>query len=258
MSASGVIVPYFPPFTPYVLPEQPLDTLLNLYGVRLLWQRSHLCPCVYAGGIAGSPDPQCQTCGGLGWYWDSAYGPFMGLITFMHLSPSPDEPGALMSEKFGVINRDEPTLTIPRAFFGTASGAGLNLAWEGASLNDIFTEIDTTTRFEAELQVGGVQTVPYQQNLNIAASGAVTVYDQTSHSVVVVSGYTVSGATVTLPSGYVSGTAFVVSYEASKSYAAWRESGSLPHSRPFGGGVTLPRRFRLQNLDLWLRNSGKV
>ena len=248
MSGPGVIVPFFPAISPYVLPSQPMDQLLAAYGIDLNWQRSHLCPCVYGGQIAGSPDPQCQTCHGLGWYWDSPSATFRGLITFMHLSPSPDEPGAIMSEKFGPIIRSEPTLTIP----STASGVYLE-----ASMNDIFTEISATDRFEAQLQVSGVTVLPYQQNLTVPATGAVTVYDTVTHQVDSVSGYVVSGATVTLPSGYASGTPYVVSYTASKAYAAWRESGSMPHSRPFGG-VMLPRRFRLQQLDLWLRGSGKV
>ena len=230
------------------MPHDGLDQLLSAYGIRLNWQQSHLCPCVYGGQQAGTPDPSCLTCKGYGWYWDAPSAIFFGLITFAHLSPSPDEPGAIMDEKFGQIVRAEPTLTIPYTAGNT---------WTNASINDIFTEIDTADRFNAQLQVGGIQTVPYQQGLNIPASGAVTVYDQTTHAIEVVSGYVVSGATVTLPSGYATGTSYIVQYTAQKAYAAWREAGSMVHPRPFGQ-EQLPRRFRLQQLDQWLRGSGKI
>lgn len=277
MSALGV--PFFPPFSS-VMPAQSMDALLNAYGVKLFWLRSHLCACTYSSANPGSPDPQCTQCLGRGWYWDAPYGPFMGLITFMHLSPSPDEPGAIMDEKYGQILRDEPTLTIPQSFAGTLpindilrdsdvlaepdifnllySPGAINPVWQNASLNDVFVEQDSNARFEVQLQVGGVQSVPYQWGAAIAPSGAVTVYDQTTHSVVAVSGYAVSGATVTLPGEYPEGTSYIVSYFAQRAYAAWREAGSLPHARPFGAGALLPRRFRLQNLDLWLRNTGTI
>lgn len=230
------------------MPKEPMDALLAAYGIDLNWQRSHLCPCTYGGPIAGSPDPACQTCLGRGWYWDAPSATFRGLITFMHLSPSPDEPGAQMSDKFGVSLRAEPTLTIP----STASGI-----YSQASMNDVFVEVDAIDRFEVQLQVGGNTALPYEQQLNVPASGAVTIYDTATNAVVQVSGYVVSGAVVTLPSGYALGTPYIVSYTAAKAYVAWREAGAMPHSRPFGD-INLPRRFRLQALDLWLRGSGKI
>ena len=249
MSASGVpYTPFLPPMTPYVMPYQPFDAVLANYGTRLQWQKAHLCPCNYSGQLTGSSDPQCVTCKGLGWYWDAPSATFNGLITFIHMSPTPDEPGALMDDKFGVIQHAEPTLTLP-----FSAGA----VWQYASLNDVFVQIDAIDRFESQLQVGGVTTVPYQQQLSIPATGAVTIYDTATHSVSSVSGYMVSGASVTLPSGYASGTAYVVAYTAAKAFAAWRDAGSMGHDRPFGQ-VTLPKRFRLQNLDLWLRDSGKI
>jgi hypothetical protein len=274
-------MPFMPPLEPYILPSRAFDMLLGNYGIKLLWQRSHLCACTFGGTIPGSPDYQCTTCHGRGWYWDSPYGPWTGLITFIHMSPTPDEAGQVNNEKFGFISRAEPTLTIPRSlgpfdnpgyndilsdpnillesdiFNLTVTDGAENKAWLEASLNDIFTEIDAITRFETELQVGGVTTVPYQQQLSIPVSGAVTVYNTTTHRVDSVSSYTVSGAQVTLSSGYASGTAYVVSYTAAKSYVAWRNAGAQPHARPFAQSGQ-PRRFRLQELDLWLRGSGKV
>jgi hypothetical protein len=248
MSASGVIVPFLPPISPFIMPKEPMNALFAAYGIDLQWQRSHLCPCTYGGPITGSPDPACLTCFGRGWYWDAPSATFRGLITFMHLSPTPDEPGAQMSDKFGMNLQSSPTLTIP----DTATPA-----WDQASMNDVFVEIGAIDRFEAQLQVGGVTALPYEQELNVPVSGAVTIYDTLTNQVVQVSGYVVSGAVVTLPSGYVSGTPYIVSYAAAKAYAAWREAGAMPHSRPFGN-IRLPRRFRLQALDLWLRGSGKI
>ena len=247
--------PFLPPMNPYAMPPGTFDAIISAYGVRLSWQKSHLCPCVYGGGIAGSPDNQCQTCLGRGWYWDAPSSPFVGLITFMHLAPSPDEPGAVTDEKWGMMNRGEPVVTL-----GATTGSDINVqtVYTTASLNDIFTELDTSDRFESELQVGGIQSVPYQQNVSIAASGAVTIYDPINHIVTPVTGYVVSGATVTLPGSYVSGTAYVVEYFASKSYVAYRHAGATAHERPFGSGLKQPRRFRLQLLDLWLRGSGKI
>ena len=232
----------FPPAWKSIAPAF-FENLIAQEGVRLLWQQGHLCPCTFGGPQPGSPDPQCNTCDGRGYYWDAPFGPFVGLVTFMHISPSPDEPGAVMDEKVGIVQRSEPALTIPYT-------AGL--PWTNATLNDIFVEIDAIDRFDAELTVGSDQAVPYQNGLSIAPSGAVTVYDTTTHAIVPVSGYTVSGATVLLPSGYASGTSYVVEFFAAKTFVAWRNAGSIGHDRPFGQ-LNEPKRFRLQTLDLWLR-----
>lgn len=237
-------VPFIPPWNPYIMPPGVFDALIAASGVRLLWQKSHLCACTYGGPIPGSPDPACSTCSGRGYYWDSPVGPFVGLITFIHLVTSPDEPGAIMDEKFGQIFRGKPTLTIPYA--------GAPTVWSQSSTNDIFVEMDALDKFNVELQAGRNQTVPYQHQLSIAASGAVTVYDPIGHVTSFVSGYVVSGATVTLPSGYATGTPYVVELTAAKVYVAWRESGALAHQRPFAQSKE-PKRFNVQTLDLWLR-----
>lgn len=273
-------VPFLPLMNPYTMPPAALDAVVNRYGIRLTWQKSHLCPCTYGGPLTGSPDNQCTTCFGRGWYWDPPSIPFVGLITFMHLSPSPDEPGVETSEKFGMVNRGEPTLTIPNTYNASPDAQDLlsdpdilseadlfnligtqgntNPAYAQSSINDVFTEVDTSDRFEVQLQVGGTQVVPYEQNVNIPASGAVTVYDTVNHVVVPVSGYVVSGSVVTLPGGYATGTPYIVSYFASRSYVAFRNAGGMAHDRPLGLGLNQPKRFRLQALDLWLRGSSKI
>lgn len=252
-SGFSAYTPYMPPINPYVMPPSSFDALLANYGIDLTWQKSHFCPCTYGGAITGSPDPQCNTCKGLGWYWDSASAVWRGLITFIHMSPTPDEPGTIMDPKFGVVQMSEPTLTIPS---NGPEGLLPNI-YAQSSINDVYTMVNAIDRYEAALQVGGVQTVPYQQKLTIPATGAVTVYDQPSNTVITVSGYTVSGPTVTLPSQYPAGTAYVVSYTAAKAFVAWRIAGTLGHDRPLGNAA-LPKRFRLQALDLWLRTSGKM
>ena len=213
--------------------------------------RGHGCPCVYDQTqnelVYGTPDPACQTCGGHGIYWDSISDPFTGLITFAARTPTPHEPGEGFDTKFGEVQHGEPVLTIPQ-------GAGS--VWDLASTFDAFVEVDGTAYYDANLQVGGISAVPYQQGLNIAASGAVTVYDSTTRQVQSVSSYTVSGAAVTLSSGYAPGTGYVVKFSANPVWVVIGPAGGLPHNRPFGGadgGLRLPRRFKLQALDFWTR-----
>lgn len=247
---SGVAnTPYFPPITPYVMPESAFDKLLAAYGVDLTRQGSHACPCIYAGAITGSPDPQCNTCKGIGWYWDAPSTVFRGLITFIHMSPTPDEPGTIMDPKFGIAQLSEPTLTLP---YNPRSDI-----WTAASEMDIYTQVNAIDRYEVALQKGQKESVPYQQNFTIPASGAVNIYNTATSTVQPVTGYVVSGATVTLPASYPTGTPYVVSYQAAKAFVAWRIAGTMGHDRPFGN-QTLPKRFRLQSLDFWLRGTGKM
>lgn len=233
------------------MPTAPFDAVLANYGIRLLWMRSHACPCMYDQSqdqaVYGSPDPACMQCGGHGIYWDQPFGPFTGLITFASLTSTPHEPGELINEKWGMVGHGEPVLTIPQ-------GAGA--PWAQASTYDAFVEYDATAYYDTNLQVGKVQAVPYQHGLSIATTGAVAVYNSATHSVQQVSGYVVSGAAVTLPPSYPAGTGYVVKFSANPVWVALNPAGALPHNRPLGGatgGLMLPRRFKLQTLDLWLR-----
>jgi hypothetical protein len=149
-----------------------------------------------------------------------------------------------MNEKWGVEIRQEPTVTIPFS-------AGL--VWEKASVMDRFVEVQALDRFNTVLIKGGNEDIPYRQELNVAPTGAVTIYDEVDHEVIPVEGYTVNGTTVTIPDGYPEGTAYTVEFIAAKTYIAWRGAGAVPHDRPFGQ-VTEPKRFRFQTLDLWLRS----
>lgn len=241
------IQPYFPPITPLIMPEEPFEALIDRYGINLKWRKSHNCPCLFGGPTGGSADPNCQTCQGRGIYWDPGIA-FRGLLTWRHMSPTPDEFGAEVHETAGQLQHGEPTLTIPY----TADTTGT--IWLQASVYDAYVEVDAIDRFTAALRKGGIEAVPYQQGLNVPTTGAVTFYDTENHVAVPVVGYTVNGAAVTLPDAYPPGTSYVVEFTANPVFVAARKAGALPMARPFGGGVVnLPRRFRIQTLDLWTR-----
>jgi hypothetical protein len=235
---------------PYMLPPAAFENLISAYGIRIAWARAHSCACTFGGPIPGSPDPLCQTCGGRGVYWDQPLGPFQGLITLVHRGPTPDEPGSIMDENQGLIVNGEPTLTIPY----NGAYAGQNTIWAEAGINDLFIEIDAISRFNAQLQVGVRTAVPYQSSLSIAPTGAVTVYDANNHVVVTGVSYTVSGVNV-IVSGYPNGTNYICDFNAAPTFVGYRVAGMPAHVRPFGQ-LTLPRRFRLQTLDLWTRATG--
>ena len=245
----SVYSPYLEPLSPYALPFETFDSLIINAGVRFFWLRAHTCPCTFGGPVPGSPDPACLTCNGRGIYWDQPYGPFIALLTWTGFNPKPDEPGAGVQNVQGLVQQGEPTLSIPYTDSNSGSGSAV---WSQSNVYDMFVEIDAVARFDAQLQVGVRQVVPYQQNVGIAASGAVSIYDQQTHLLVPVSGYTVSGASVFLPSGYVQGTNYIVEFTAAPAYVALNMSGGMPHMRPFAQ-ITEPRRFRLQSLDLWSR-----
>jgi hypothetical protein len=168
------------------------------------------------------------------------------MITFSTMAPGSNEPGAGGDTTYGLINQAHPTLTLP---------ASAGIVWEEASIYDAFVEIDAISRFTCSLRVGGDTALPYQQNAAVAASGAVTLYNQQTNSVESTNNYTFASGAVTL-SGYPEDTSYTVQYTASPAYIAFGKSGGLSHSRPFGAGtISLPKRFQLQLLDLWTRAS---
>lgn len=244
-------VPFLPNMTPWVLPAEPFNQMIAAYGQRFTWLKGHDCPCVYGNQtVPGSPDPGCTQCLGKGVYWDPPVGPFNAMMTFMHMSPSPDEPGLHVDENVGPLNRAEPSLTIPY----TVDTSGR--VWREASVYDAWVQVDAVDRFSTSLQLGRVTAVPYNQGLSIAVTGAVTTYDQSTRALVNVTGYAVSGTTVLLPSQYPINTSYVVEFYANPVYVAFRKAGGLPHVRPFDQ-IKLPRRFMVQSLDLWSRGNNQ-
>lgn len=248
-----------------LLPRSRFDALISEVGQRVGWMRSHACPCTYSYTLEnnrlatpGSAQRACKTCGGVGFYWDAPGPPFRAFISYMHMAATPDEPGTVMNEVFGPVQTAEPSLTIPFANPNLAAGdpAQPTQAWVNASTDDIFVAVDMITRQTAMLQVGGLTNMPFQQNLQIAPAGAVMVWDPQTSSVIPVLDYDVDGPTVTVH-GFPDGTSYMVEFQAAPVYVVWKRAGGLPHVRPFGGGTdNLPRRFRLQALDPWMRQRG--
>lgn len=248
-TVTGAYFPFLAPPEPYSLPGDPFDKIIEHFGLRLGWGKSHICACTaFATPMspAGSPNPSCITCQGRGIYWDMPLVSFVGLITYGHTVQASNEPGARMDSTLGHIIQGDPRLTI-------SPSAGV--PWEEASEFDVFVETDATMRFNASLSVGGVQYVPYQHNVTVAPSGAVSTWSPSTSGIVQVHGYSVSGAQVVLPAGYASGTPYIVEFTAAPAYVAFRLDGSFPHNRPFvQGTIAYPKRFRLTPLDLWLRD----
>lgn len=237
--------PFYPPIEPYVLPSAPFEGLINAYGVDLIWKKNHACPCVWGGQQQGSPDPACETCQGRGYYWDTPSSVFRGLITFIHMSPTPDEPGSQMDTKYGLLNNGDPALTVTNK---------TPLVWKEASEFDQFVEVNSISRFNSKLVVGQRTQLVYTESLTVASAGAVSVYNAETRQVEFPSSYTVTGSNVVL-TGYPPLTPYIVEFIAATTYVSFRIAGSLPHVRPFGN-VSEPRRFRLKALDLWLREQG--
>lgn len=239
---------------PYSLPADPMNLAVQKFGQNIGWCKSHTCACIdfpTEMSPAGSPDPSCVTCSGRGIYWDTPV-QFVGLLTFAHHMAGGVEPGAEMNQKYGQMLHGEPWITITQ---------NSGVVWEEASEFDIFIENDAVWRINSTLVSGpsGILDIPYQQNLNVAAGGAVTTWDSASNKVVPVTGYTVSGSTVTIPDSYPSGTPYVVEFKSAPSYVAFRGEGGFPHTRPFvQGQISYPKRLRLQPTDVWLRQNGKV
>lgn len=233
-----------PSFARQMMPAPLLNASIRAAGTRMQWMKSHECPCTMASELGGSPLPNCNTCHGRGRYWDPPGHIVTLLRTFMHTSEAADEPGVLMDPRAGVTAHAEPTITIP---------SDVMPEWAEASDYDAFVEIDTHTRFETAMQVGGITIIPYQQALEVLS---VTVFDQSTLRAVLIpsTSYRVDSGQVTLI-GYPEGTAFTVSYKANPVWIAWRRAGALPHTRMFGAGTdALPTRFRAQLLDIWTRS----
>jgi hypothetical protein len=242
------------PVDPYSLQHSAFDEGISEFGVRMLWQKSHACPCTWyptSTTPRGTPQPSCQTCSGLGWYWDAPVGPVPVLFTYAHSPLAADEPGTIMDDKMGQILGASPLITV-------AHDVNYEI-WQYASEFDKWTEIDATWRFNANLDSSRNTTLPYTTNVIVSPTGAVTTYNIATSSVVSVSGYTVNGSTVTLPSGYAYGTPYMVEFFANPVFITFKRAGGMPHARPFGGynsdtPVTpLPKRFRAAPLDLWIR-----
>lgn len=243
------------PITPFyaALPEAAFDNLIKWAGINVYWKKNHNCPCV---GDTGSPNPSCTACLGRGWYWEDPQGPFIVLMTLVTWIGRNVDMGEQTDPNYGMVFQGHPIITIP---------ATLQPIWAEATTNDLFIEYDNIQRFQATLRVGQQQTIPAWHilggSLTIAPSGAVVVEDPTINQPVSGIAYTVSGGTVTLnpnsqyPAGYPDGTAYTVDYTSSTIFVINEPYGGLAHVRPFGQGITYPRRWKMSLLDMWLRST---
>lgn len=240
------------PVDPFLLPHSAFDSTIDNLGCRFLWQKSHACPCLwYPTDTAprGTAKPDCQTCSGLGWYWDAPVGPVVCLFTYAHSPLAVDEPGTPLDQKIGQILGGFPQISV-------CHDINYNV-WNEASEMDKFTEIGAELRFNAHLDSQQNTTLPYSVNLAVSTTGAVTTWSTATSSVISVSGYTISGSQVLIPDSYPAGTPYIVEFFANPVYLLFRRAGGMSHVRSFAGsGVPdnpLPRRFRAAPLDLYLR-----
>jgi len=246
-------IPSFAPFMPaftQVMPEANFDSLVNNFGMRLLYLKSHACPCSQSTGTAGAANPTCLQCDGRGIYYDQPGLITSGIISFQHGPGTSDEPGMQMNATLGGVNFAEPTLTLARN--GPNNEA---YVYQQSTLYDAYVEIDAASRLNTTLIAGVREILPYGQGVQVQD---VTVWDSYTKTVKILdkTAYQVRNNHVWLNEPYTKGTSYVVSFTAMPVYVAFRKSGSLSHSRPFGLGTSgLPKRFHLQTLDLWLRST---
>lgn len=237
---------WMPPLS-MLLPGSAFSKFTDGAGIRFGWMRAHTCPCTMSSGVQGAPDPRCKTCDGRGVYWDKPK-PFVGFLTYMHTAAAPDEPGSFRDTTLGMVQRSEPTLTIP--FAGSEDES---VVWNNASTFDAYVEYDAPARLSTTMLSGEQNAIPYQDGLRVTG---VTIYDPIQFAAVPLpeTDYTVASGTVTLASSYPEGTAYTVEYFALPVYVAYRIAGGMAHSRPFGRTQgEIPKRFRLVSLDIWTR-----
>ena len=241
------LTPWIPSYE-QVMPEGIFDKIIAGYGTRLGWMQGHVCACTMASGHRGSAQPQCLTCQGRGVWWTKPWTEFVGMLTYAPSVVNPDEPGVTVDPTLGNFMTAAPVLSIPRnGFMAEAT------VWNQAGQWDAFVEIDGSFRTEAPLVVGEKTFLPY--NLGVVVS-AVTTWNPATAEVVQVptTSWTYTTTAGVVLSGYPLGTGYVATYTAQPVYVAEKAAGGVAHNRPFGlGSQNLPKKFRLQALDVWSR-----
>jgi len=263
--AGSILSPaYGPGGAAMALQPRLFDNMIARLGARVSWMKGHSCPCTFGGGgangylpLPGSAASGCKTCLGLGTYWDAPSMPFIAFMKFTEIASTPFEPGVKVDTNYGDVQTGEPSMTIPFMNWNLSPDDPQQptQAWIGASTDDIMVAPDMLSRFTAKLQVGGITYLPYQQNLQIAPKGAVTIWNPTTMEIESVPNYVVNNAEVTIdPTVYPPGTAYMVEFSSAPMYVLFRPAGGIPHVRPVGGGTQHePRRFKIQTLDFWTR-----
>jgi hypothetical protein len=245
----------FPPFQ-NALNLQAIDSLINWASIEVMWMKNHSCPCV---GDTGSARQDCNVCLGRGFYWDPPSGPYGVLITLITWIGRNVDMGNAMNQSYGTIFQGHPIITIP---------VNVTPLWTQANTKDVIVEINTTMRFQAICRVNEQEILPQwhiieASSVIVPASGAVIVEDPSITQPV--SGvpyiYNPTNGTIKLlptlewPDGWPTGTAYTVEYYSPLAFVIDEPFGGLAHVRPFGQGITYPRRWKMALLDVWLRDA---
>lgn len=243
-SANDPFLPFYPKIE-QMATSSLFDETIRLYGSRIGWSKAHSCPC---SAPTGNPISGCQTCSGRGIYWSSPALEFTGNITYGHTAVSSDDPGECIDMNSGLFKKGEPTLTIPQN-----GNSNENSVWNNSGPLDAFSLLDTLERENSLGVVGVSNVIPYECSPQII--GVIVYNSDQSVSVVSPSDYSLVNGAIVL-SGYPEGTRYTVEYSANPVFIAFRRGGGAGHSRPFGGSQfsALPRSFRLQRFDVWLRS----
>lgn len=245
---------FFPPFQ-NALSLSSIDSLIKWASINILWMKSHSCPCV---GDTGSARPECNVCFGRGFYWDPASGPYGVLITLITWIGRNVDMGNAMDLDYGTIFQGHPIITIP---------VDIDPLWTQANTKDVIVEVGTTMRFQASLLVNERQILPAWHvidptSITIAPSGAVIVEDPLINQPVSGVPYNYDSTTgiisllptAKFPNGWPDGTSYIVEYYSPLAFVIDEPFGGLAHVRPFGQGITYPRRWKMSLLDVWLRD----
>ena len=244
----------FPPFVS-ALDLQAIDSLINWASIEIMWMKSHSCPCI---GNNGSARADCNVCFGRGFYWDPPSGPYGVLITLITWIGRNVDMGNAMDLDYGTIFQGHPLITIP---------VNVQPLWSQTNTKDVIVEINTVMRFQASLLVGEREILPAwhvidPSTITIAPSGAVVVENPSINQPVSGVPYTYNPTTGVIallpnadfPSGWPNGTSYIVEYYSPLSFVIDEPYGGLAHVRPFGQGLKYPRRWKMNLLDVWLRD----
>ena len=233
-------VNYFDP-TVFSIPQTVFDNLVQAFGVRIMWKKSHFCPCTEANN--GSPLPACQTCFGRGIYWDDMIGPFTVLLASAIASESQRAPGAATNTEFGLVQTTGPWVTV------SPSNGKL---YDELSVYDIIVEMDAVRRLNDTFTQGSGQPLSYALMAKIAN---VYYFDTSTNQSVRITNYSYDPSSGIVSSDMPEGTAFTVEYYAPYSYVVYGNVGGITHVRPLiQGRASYPKRVRTEYLDIWLRD----
>lgn len=235
--------PGIPNLEQWFSPEA-MNTLIKRGGVRAYWKKAAFCPCV--GQNLGTPDPNCQSCLGIGLLWSEPQGPFIVQIASSIMLESQRSPGVSESPEVGVVQEAGFWITIP---------SDQQPMYDEINTYDIVIEIDAVRKLNYNSRVG---KFPIMLNYPFMAKIDKVYYYQNSQAVETQDYiFNPQNGTLTFPN-LTPGTGISVEYFAPYSFAAFRHVGGAVHVRPFLRGLKYPKRIHSDIFDLFLRqNAGK-